>query len=47
MEILGVGRTQAYEAARRLKPVLSELIGGEDLRDEIGLEVLRLCVVNP
>jgi hypothetical protein len=47
MEILGVGRTQAYEAARRLKAVLSELIGGEDLRDEIGLEVLRLCVVNP
>jgi len=47
MEILGVGRTQAYEAGRRLKAVLSELIGGEDLRDEIGLEVLRLCVVNP
>lgn len=47
MEILGVGRTQAYELARRLKALLSELIGAEELRDEIGLEVLRLCVVNP
>lgn len=47
MEILSVGRTQAYETARRLKAVLSELIGADDLRNEIALEVLRLCVVNP
>jgi hypothetical protein len=47
MQILSVGRTQAYEVARRLKALLSDLIGADDLRDEIGLEVLRLCVVNP
>lgn len=47
MEILGVGRTQAYEAAVRLKALLRELIGGDVLRDDVGLEVLRLCVVNP
>lgn len=47
MEILGVGRTQAYDVARRLKALLRELIGTEELRDEIGLEILRLCVVNP
>lgn len=47
MEVLGVGRTQAYDVARRLKALLQELIGADDLRDEIGLEVLRLCVVNP
>ena len=47
MEILGVGRTQAYEVAARLKALMRELIGADELRDEIGLEVLRLCVVNP
>lgn len=47
MEVLGVGRTQAYDVARRLKALLQELIGADGLRDEIGLEVLRLCVVNP
>lgn len=47
MEVLGVGRTQAYEVARRLKALLHELIGTEELRNEIGLEILRLCVVNP
>ena len=47
MVILGVGRTQAYEVARRLKDLLCELIGTDEFRDEIGLEVLRLCVVNP
>lgn len=46
MEVLGVGRTQAYEVAARLKALLRELIGADELRDEIGLEVLRLCVVN-
>jgi hypothetical protein len=47
MEILGVGRTQAYDVAARLKALLRELIGADDLRDEISLEVLRLCMVNP
>jgi hypothetical protein len=47
MQVLGVGRTQAYEAARRLKALLCELIPGDDLRAEIALEVVRLCVVNP
>lgn len=47
MQILGVARTQAYEAARRLRALLCELIPGDDLRAEIALEVVRLCVVNP
>jgi hypothetical protein len=47
MEILGVARTQAYEVAARLRALLRELIGTDELRDEIGLEVMRLCVVNP
>jgi hypothetical protein len=47
MEILGVGRTQAYDVAARLKALLRELIGDDELRDEISLEVLRLCMVNP
>lgn len=47
MVVLGVGRTQAYDVARRLRALLHELIGADEFRDEIGLEVLRLCVVSP
>jgi hypothetical protein len=42
-EVLGCGRTQAYQHARRLKEKLEQLVGeGEDVR-AVGLEVIRLC----
>lgn len=47
MQILGVGRSQAYEAARKLKGTLEELVPEDDLRSDVALEVLRLCSVNP
>ncbi|MFI6298339.1 hypothetical protein ACIBEJ_42580 [Nonomuraea sp. NPDC050790] len=47
MQVLGVGRTQAYEAAKKLKAVLSEMVPDDDLRENVMLEVLRLCLVNP
>jgi hypothetical protein len=47
MQVLGVGRSQAYEAARKLKALLEELVPEDDLRGDVTLEVVRLCVVNP
>lgn len=47
MEILGVGRSQAYEAARHLKAVIGDLVPEDDLRGAVVLEVARLCVVHP
>jgi hypothetical protein len=42
-EVLGCGRTQAYQHAKRLKDKLAQLVGeGEDVR-AVGLEVIRLC----
>ena len=42
-EVLGCGRSQAYQHARRLKDKLAQLVGeGEDVR-AVGLEVIRLC----
>jgi len=42
-EVLGCGRSQAYQHAKRLKEKLEQLIGvGEDVR-AVGLEVIRLC----
>lgn len=47
MQVLGVGRSQAYEAARKLKAALSELVPEDDLRGDVTLEVLRLCFRAP
>ena len=47
MQILGVGRSQAYEAARKLKTVIGDLMPEDDLRGAVVLEVVRLCVVHP
>jgi len=47
MQVLDVRRSQAYEAARKLKAVLEELVPEDDLRGDVTLEVVRLCVVNP
>ena len=42
-DVLGCGRSQAYQHAKRLKEKLAQLIGeGEDVR-AVGLEVIRLC----
>ncbi|MEU7691048.1 hypothetical protein [Microbispora hainanensis] len=46
MQMLGVGRSQAYEAARRLKAALGELVPEDDLRGNVMLEVLRLCLIS-
>jgi hypothetical protein len=47
MQILGIGRSQAYEAARKLKAVIGDLVPEDDLRGAVVLEVVRLCVVHP
>lgn len=47
MQILGVGRSQAYEAARKLRAALRELVPEDELRGNVTLEVLRLCLVTP
>jgi hypothetical protein len=42
-EVLGCGRSQAYQHAKRLKDKLTQLVGeGEDVR-AVGPEVIRLC----
>jgi hypothetical protein len=42
-EVLGCGRSKAYQHAERLKDKLAQLVGeGEDVR-AVGLEVIRLC----
>jgi hypothetical protein len=46
-QILEVGRSQAYVASGKLKAMLIELVPEDDLRADVTLEVLRLCVVNP
>ena len=46
-QILGVGRSQAYAAIGKLKALLDELVPDDELRGEVTVEVLRLCVVNP
>lgn len=46
-EVLGVGRSQTYAIAAQLKAALRELIPDDELRDEVILELYRLCVVNP
>ena len=46
-QILGVGRSQAYATTRRLRALLTELLDTEEHREEIGLEVLCLCLINP
>ena len=45
--ILGVGRSQVHAAALRRRALLTELLDTEEHRDEISLEVLRLCLLNP
>ena len=41
-EVLGCGRSQAYQYAKRLKDKLAQLVGeGEDVR-AVGLEMIRL-----
>ncbi|MEO3810795.1 hypothetical protein ABGB17_17490 [Sphaerisporangium sp. B11E5] len=47
MQVLGVGRTQAFEATRKLKAVLGELVPDDDLGENVILEVLRLCLIAP
>jgi hypothetical protein len=47
MQVLGIGRSQAYEAARKLKVVIGDLVPEDDLRGAMVLEVVRLCVVYP
>ncbi|WP_433272275.1 hypothetical protein ACQPZA_18815 [Pseudonocardia xinjiangensis] len=46
-QVLGVGRSQAYAASGKLKALLTELVLDDGLRDEVTMEVLRLCVVSP
>lgn len=46
-EILGLGRSQAYAARGKLTALLIELVPDDELRAEVTLEVLRLCVVRP
>ena len=40
--LLGCGRSQAYQHARRLKEKLVQLVGDDDVHT-VGLEVIRLC----
>jgi hypothetical protein len=47
MLVLNVGRSQAYAAAGKLKAILSELVPEDELRTDVTMEVLRLCLVNP
>lgn len=47
MQVLEIGRSQTYQAVSKLKATLAELIPNDSLRDEITLEVNRLCCVNP
>jgi hypothetical protein len=42
-----VGRSQAYAAAGKLKAVLTELVPEDELRADVAMEVLRLCLVKP
>jgi hypothetical protein len=41
--VLGCGRSQAYQDARRLKQKLTQLVGDSDSLRVVGLEVIRLC----
>lgn len=41
--VLGCGRSQAYQHARRLKEKLMQLVGDGDDVHVVGLEVIRLC----
>lgn len=41
--VLGCGRSQAYQHARRLKEKLTQLVGDSDSVRVVGLEVIRLC----
>jgi hypothetical protein len=41
--VLGCGRSQAYQHARRLKEKLTQLVGDGDSLRVVGLEVIRLC----
>jgi hypothetical protein len=41
--VLGCGRSQAYQHARRLKEKLTQLVGDSDGLRAVGLEVIRLC----
>jgi hypothetical protein len=47
MQMLNVGRSQAYAAAGKLKAVLTELVPEDELRADVAMEVLRLCLVKP
>jgi hypothetical protein len=47
MAILECGRSQAYLHAARLKQTLQTLLDGDEHRDDIMLEVCRLCIVSP
>ena len=46
-QILGLGRSQAYASRGNLTALLVELVPSDELRAEVTLEVMRLCVVNP
>jgi hypothetical protein len=46
-QVLGVGRSQAYAASGKLSALLAELVLDDELREEVTMEVLRLCVVSP
>lgn len=46
-QILGLGRSQAYAARGKLTALLVELVPDDELRAEVTLEVVRLCVVHP
>lgn len=41
--VLGCGRTQAYQYARRLKEKLTQLVGDDDSVRTVGPEVIQLC----
>lgn len=41
--VLGCGRSQAYQHARRLKEKLTQLVGDGDSVRTVGLKVIRLC----
>jgi hypothetical protein len=47
MLVLNMGRSQAYAAAGKLKAILIALVPEDELRADVAMEVLRLCLVNP
>ncbi|MGH3567109.1 MAG: hypothetical protein ACRDRH_13975 [Pseudonocardia sp.] len=46
-EVLGLGRSQTSLMTAQLRRVLGELIPADEVREDVTMELYRLCVVNP